>query len=237
MTKHRGLVIWDIDGTLIPADLRWLQRAIARTYSVPEDAVTFPTARVHGYTDESIAIDTAISSGVPADIAESGIARFHRELSSVMSEGKQELAYEQPAYPGAAESIAELHNRGFVQTVLTGNLRAAAEVKLRVNGLNTHLDLDVAAFGDDARDRFELPPILSRRVAARYGPIDGARTVVIGDAPNDVACARNAGFRVVAVAHRLSRVELSEHTPDAILDALQGSAVVSAIESVIAPAH
>lgn len=35
MTAARpGLVIWDIDGTLIPADLRWLRRAIVRTYSL-----------------------------------------------------------------------------------------------------------------------------------------------------------------------------------------------------------
>jgi hypothetical protein len=24
-----GLVVWDVDGTLIPADLRWLRRAVA----------------------------------------------------------------------------------------------------------------------------------------------------------------------------------------------------------------
>ena len=53
-----GLVVWDVDGTLIPADLRWLRGAVARTYQIEEEAVVFPNRRVHGYTDESIVVDT-----------------------------------------------------------------------------------------------------------------------------------------------------------------------------------
>ncbi|WP_238846120.1 hypothetical protein [Nocardia terpenica] len=62
--EYVGLVVWDVDGTLIPADLRWLRRAVARTYAIQEGEVVFPTARVHGYTDESIVVDTAVASGV-----------------------------------------------------------------------------------------------------------------------------------------------------------------------------
>src|SRR3954466_9341689 len=78
--EHRdaGLVIWDVDGTLIPADLRWLRRSIARTYGIDEAAVTFPEKKVHGYTDESIVIDTAISSGIASAEAEAGVPRFHQ---------------------------------------------------------------------------------------------------------------------------------------------------------------
>ncbi|TLG13918.1 haloacid dehalogenase [Nocardia cyriacigeorgica] len=236
-TDHPGLVIWDIDGTLIPADLRWLRRAVSRTYAIAEEGVTFPTRRVHGYTDESIVIDTAIASGIAPHAAEAGIERFHQVLPKVMEEGAQELAREQPAYLGAGDAIAALHDLGFVQTVLTGNLRAAAEVKLRVNALDTHLDLDVGAYGDDARDRFDLAPIVTHRVAERYGTIDAAKSVIIGDAPNDIACARSAGFRIIAVSHRMSRQELSSHAPDAILDRLEPAEVVSAAEAVIANGH
>jgi phosphoglycolate phosphatase-like HAD superfamily hydrolase len=192
---HAGLVVWDVDGTLIPADLRWLRRAVARTYGLGESQIVFPSKRVHGYTDESIVVDTAIASGVDADVTERGVQRFHRELAQVMADGEDELAREQPAYAGAAETIAALHRSGLVQTVLTGNVRAAAETKLRVAGLDQHLDLDIGGFGSDARDRFELPAIVAGRFAARYGDaLDTGRTVVIGDAPNDIACARQAGF-------------------------------------------
>ena|SRR5579859_3974379 len=99
ITGPAGLVVWDVDGTLIPADLRWLRRAVARTYELAEDAVAFPGKKVHGYTDESIVIDTAISSGVAPDLAEEGVQRFHRELAQVMAEGHAELVREQPPYP------------------------------------------------------------------------------------------------------------------------------------------
>ncbi|MGO4616822.1 HAD family hydrolase [Nocardia sp. 2YAB30] len=228
---YAGLVVWDVDGTLIPADLRWLRRAVARTYALEEESIVFPKTRVHGYTDESIVVDTAVASGVQSEVAEEGVEQFHEVLARVMFEGEQELAREQPAYPGAFDSIASLHERGFVQTVLTGNLRVAAEVKLRVSGLDRYLDLGIGAFGDDARDRFELPAVVVERFAAQYGTtLDASRTVVIGDAPNDIACARHAGFHVIAVAHRMPRDELEQHSPDAVLDRLDTDMVVSAVD-------
>ncbi|MFI5714534.1 HAD family hydrolase [Nocardia sp. NPDC051750] len=239
MTAVRsGLVIWDIDGTLIPADLRWLRRAIARTYALAESQVVFPAARVHGYTDESIVVETVVASGISQETAEGKIARFHDELASVMHEGEEELARDQPAYAGGAESIAELDKHGFVQTVLTGNMRYAAETKLRVAGLDSRLRLDLGAYGSDSRDRLELPAVVADRYLEQFGtrlPI--AQTVVIGDAPNDIYCARHAGFRIIALTHRMTRRELIEHTPDAILDGLDPSSVVPAVRSLTGATH
>ena len=229
-----GLVVWDVDGTLIPADLRWLRRAIARTYRIGEAAVVFPSQRVHGYTDESIAVDTAICSGVEPDAAEDGIPRFRDVLSDVMAEGREELARDQAAYPGAAGTIAALYEHGFTQTVLTGNLRTAAEIKLNATGLDRYLDLDLGGFGSDARDRFALTAIVSERFQMRFGQaLDPLRTIIIGDAPNDIACARYAGFRVVVVANRLAHEELAKHHPDAILDQLTPDSVVSVVRSLV----
>ncbi|WP_433616948.1 HAD family hydrolase [Dactylosporangium sp. CA-139114] len=234
--EHRdaGLVVWDVDGTLIPADLRWLRRSVARTYGIDEAAVTFPEKKVHGYTDESIVIDTAITSGIASAEAEAGVARFHQVLADVMEAGRDELAQVQPLYPGVADSIAELHRRGFVQTVLTGNLRVAAEIKIQSLGLRGELDLEIGGYGSDERDRFRLPAVVARRYQSKYGAaVVPHRTVVVGDAPNDIACARSAGFRAVVVAHRASREELSSYGPDAVLDALEPDLVVATIASLV----
>jgi phosphoglycolate phosphatase-like HAD superfamily hydrolase len=229
-----GLVVWDVDGTLIPADLRWLRRAVARTYQIQEDAVVFPAKRVHGYTDESIVVDTAVCSGVQPESAEAGIPRFHDVLAQVMAEGRPELAREQPAYPGAADTISALHQYGFIQTVLTGNLQTAAEVKLSVTELDGYVDLSIGAFGSDARDRFELPAVIAQRFAMRYRQsLDPRRTVLIGDAPNDIATARHAGFHVVAIAHRVDHDELARNQPDAILAGLVSDVVVATVVSLV----
>lgn len=232
--EHAGLIVWDVDGTLIPADLRLLRRAIARTYRIPEADVVFPKSRVHGYTDESIVIDAALASGVPNDAAEYGVEVFPEQLMQVMADGEAELARDQPAYPGAAKTIATLNKRGFVQTVLTGNLRCAAEVKLRITGLDAYLDLDIGAFGSDARERSDLPAVIAELYPARYGDaLDPSRTVVIGDAPNDIACARHAGFHVIIVTHRTGREELAEYSPDVIVDALDPDTIATAVESLV----
>lgn len=233
-----GLVVWDVDGTLIPADLRWLRRAVARTYDLDEDAVVFPGKRVHGYTDESIVIDTAVNSGVSASVAEAGIPRFHDEMAQVMSDGRDELARVQPPYPGATETLMALHREGYIQTVLTGNLRMAAEVKLQVAGLDCDLDLSIGGYGSDARDRFELPGVIAERFAAAYGTaLDPKRTVAIGDAPNDIACARHGGFHVIVVTHRVDHAELAQHRPDAILDRLGPDVVVATVRSLVDGDH
>ncbi|MER7417600.1 haloacid dehalogenase-like hydrolase [Micromonospora peucetia] len=229
-----GLVIWDVDGTLIPADLRWLTRAIARAYGIAESEVVFPDKKVHGYTDESIAIDTAIASGVDPSTAEAGMPAFRQAIAEVMQEGRQELAEVQPPYPGAAASVAELHDRGFTQTVLTGNLRSAAEVKLHAAGLDEFLDLRIGGFGSDARDRFQLPAVVARRYSAIYDDqLDSARVIIIGDAPNDIACARHANFHVAVVAHRIGRQELTSYGPDLVLDSLDPTMVVAAVSSLL----
>ncbi|MFI7659676.1 HAD family hydrolase [Micromonospora parva] len=234
--NHRsaGLVIWDVDGTLIPADLRWLTRAIARAYGLAQSAVNFPDKKVHGYTDESIAVDTAIASGVDPSDAEAGIPAFRQAIAAVMQEGRQEFAEVQPPYLGAAASIAELHDRGFIQTVLTGNLRSAAEVKLHVAGLDEFLDLRIGGFGSDERDRFQLPAVVGRRYSAIYGDqLDSSRVIVIGDAPNDIACARHADFHVAVVAHRIGRQELTTYEPDLVLDSLEPMMVMAAVSSLL----
>ena len=229
-----GLIVWDVDGTLIPADLRWLRRSISRTYQLPENDIVFPSARVHGYTDESIVVDTAICSGVDPVSAEEGVSRFPGVLMQVMDEGREELAREQPAYSGAAETIQALHDAGFVQTVLTGNLKEAAEFKLDTVGLSGLLDFSIGGFGSDARDRFSLPEVVATRFNARYGQaLDPGRTIIIGDAPNDIACARHAGFLSIVVAQRLGREELLAHKPDVLLNNLIPDQVLKAVRSLI----
>ena len=59
-----------------------------------------------------------------------------------------------------------------------------------------------------------------RRVAERFG-IPPRRCIVIGDTQHDIACARAAGARAVAVATGpLSRAELEAHGPDLALEDL-----------------
>jgi phosphoglycolate phosphatase-like HAD superfamily hydrolase len=76
------------------------------------------------------------------------------------------------------------------------------------------------AFGDESFDRRDLPEKaverINRHLDLRLGP---RQFIVIGDTPNDIACARHYGARVLAVGtgriHPLE--ELLAGEPDAFL--------------------
>jgi phosphoglycolate phosphatase len=85
---------------------------------------------------------------------------------------------------------------------VTGNLEAVARLKLDRAGLGGWFAAGQGAFGSDAEDRAQLPAIARRRAGRLDGgaPYPRERTVVIGDTPRDIACARADGVRCVAVA-------------------------------------
>ena len=88
-----------------------------------------------------------------------------------------------------------------VQSVLTGNVRPIAEVKLGAAGLTGHLDLSIGAYGESHEVRAELVHLARRNAARRYGAdFAGEQTVLVGDTALDVAAALATGARVVGVA-------------------------------------
>lgn len=109
-----------------------------------------------------------------------------------------------PTAAGVATGNGIRPSRRVHQSVVTGNIRLLAEVKLAALGLHNGLDLCIGAYGDDHEDRIELVQVARRRAAAVHGrapdAFAGTSTVVIGDTPFDVAAALAAGARAVGVA-------------------------------------
>ena len=90
------------------------------------------------------------------------------------------------------------------QSVLTGNVRTLAEVKLRAVGLSHPLDLCIGAYGDDHEIRAELVHLARRRASGVHdrpaADFSGEATIVVGDTPLDIEAALAAGARAVGVA-------------------------------------
>jgi phosphoglycolate phosphatase len=94
------------------------------------------------------------------------------------------------------------------QGVLTGNLRDVARIKLEVFGLDTRLDLEASAYGDDHSERPKLVAIAQKRASDRTGTtFDNQHTVLIGDTPKDIEAGLTAGVLVIAVASGKSAPE------------------------------
>jgi phosphoglycolate phosphatase-like HAD superfamily hydrolase len=103
--------------------------------------------------------------------------------------------------PGVEGVLADLAAHDGVRlSLVTGNLESVARLKLERAGLGGFFARGQGGFGSDAEDRTELPPIARRRAGDDGAAYPRVRTVVVGDTPNDIACARADGVRCVAVA-------------------------------------
>jgi len=194
------LVLWDIDGTLLNADGvgRDLYDVVfVQLFGRSIDAF----APMAGRTDRAIILETLTMAGVdePRRYVDPFIAGLTAQAPSV----REMVAIRGRALPGASEVLRGLQGRAH-QSVLTGNIRPVAEVKLAAVGLADGLDLCIGAYGDDHEIRAELVPVARRRAAAVHGKspaeFDGGATVVIGDTPLDIEAALASGARAVGVA-------------------------------------
>jgi phosphoglycolate phosphatase len=192
------LVLWDVDYTLLSAGGlgNSLYEAVFKDLFGRDLTAIAPKA---GRTDRAILLDTLALAGVdsPAAYVDDFMVLLGRRASAMDGSAR---AYVR-ALPGAAVALAALAAAGARQSVLTGNVRPLAAVKLAAAGLGEHLDLDVGAYGDVHEVRAELVPVARRAARAAYGTDFGGRsTVLIGDTPLDVAAALDTGARAVGVA-------------------------------------
>jgi phosphoglycolate phosphatase len=102
--------------------------------------------------------------------------------------------------PGIVELLDALAERSdvFLLSLVTGNLEPVARLKLQRAGIGHHFPPGQGGFGSDHPSRARLPPIARARMSDPPWPRE--RTVVIGDTPRDIACARADEVRVAAVA-------------------------------------
>ena len=190
-------MLWDVDYTLLSAVGlgNRLYRAVFQEMFGCELTVVAPKA---GRTDRAIILDTLALAGVasPADQVEGFLAA----LGQVSASGA--VRADVRAMAGAAAAIDELALIGVRQSVLTGNIRPLAALKLRLAGLGSrHLDLAVGAYGDVHEVRAELVPVARLAAGQAYGTdFAGCSTVLVGDTPLDVEAALATGARAVGVA-------------------------------------
>jgi phosphoglycolate phosphatase-like HAD superfamily hydrolase len=219
------LVLWDIDHTLMAT--RGLGRELwAEAFHQVTGVRMLEQADITGSTERVILRETARLHGIPC--TDDLFASFAEALGAVHVRRAVELRERGHALPGAAAVLSALAEQGVSQSVVTGNVRGAAEVKLAVFGLDSYLNLPGGAYGEDGEGRPEL-----LRAALERAAVAPADAVFLGDTPADVVGGREAGVRVVAVATgRTSADDLLAVGADAVLaDLSDVSRAVAAIRA------
>ena len=193
------LLLWDIDGTLLQRATaehgRALREAAARVHGL--DGLDGVTAEYAGRTDAAILRDLLRLAGVP-DEAIDARAEAVRSASAEAFAALCPDDLSRFVAPGVGDVLAALADRPgeFRQALLTGNFEPIGRLKVERAGLGAYFEPGQGAFGSDSVSRAQLPAIARRRA----GDWPRERTVVIGDTPRDIACARADEVRVIAVA-------------------------------------
>lgn len=177
-----------------------------------------------GRTDRAIVRSLLEAAGVGVDAIDGGAEDVLARTCA---------AYEPPdlamkVAPGIAELLPRLAAReeAFRLSLVTGNYERVARVKLAAAGIGEWFPKGQGGFGSDAEARELLPAIARGRAGDENDPWPRDRTVVIGDTPRDIACARADGVRVVAVT-------TGPYAADALVDADAVVAGASELEPVL----
>ena len=220
--SDQRILLWDIDGTL----MRSTQVGAFKVYTIPVLEAVFGTAgrlpemQVSGMTDLQIVAEALRDEGITQEHIRERIddlkERYMFEMRKITGNG--ETFFE--LLPGVREALQAVkeHPR-YESALVTGNIEAAAQLKMELMELSEFFTLP-GAFGDESHERNDLPALAAERIQQLLGvEFQPSQFIVIGDTPNDIACARHFGARAIGVAtgRLYNAADLIPCNPDALL--------------------
>ena len=231
----RGLILFDIDGTLLQAGDKDHQiafvTAMKQIYGLPATLDGVPLA---GMLDSQIARLALSRQGLTDDEIDADLARMIDAMGEHYAAAIAEQSRIERRLPGVIEIVERLRAANFALGVLTGNARSVAHVKLASADILGYFP--VGAFGDSARERGHLVQLAWTEAEAHFGHrFASEETILVGDTPRDIQAARDNQAKIVAVATgRYTNDDLSAHLPDALFPDLRDTdAIAEAIERLV----
>jgi phosphoglycolate phosphatase-like HAD superfamily hydrolase len=193
------LILFDIDGTLIWPDgagRAAMYRALSEVYGTTGLTDSLPMA---GKTDWQIISELLSYTGIGQSHMDNMLPECFKAIAHHMAQTTQERRI--LSCPGVPALLRRLSGHPEAMLgLLTGNVAAAAPIKLRAAGLDPAI-FCVGAYGNDRRNRSQLPGLAIARAHALTGHmVKGKDVVIVGDTPADVTCGRHLGVTAIGVA-------------------------------------
>lgn len=204
--KPNRLVLFDIDGTILSTDRSiWedpFREGMEKAFREAGDPRSIDTHqyRMGGKTDTQIIHEILTQNSVE----EATITRMLPAIAKTYMGLLRDKVKARPDYiklkPGVEALLEDLHEHPDVLLgLLTGNFEEGAYLKLSAHGLDRYFTF--GAFGENARQRSDLPPRALDAAEKKFGhQFSQKEIVIIGDTPNDIHCGRDLHVRTIAVA-------------------------------------
>jgi len=218
MANEYRVILFDIDGTLIVtggAGASSWRLAFEELYDIPADIGQFTDA---GMTDPDVGRKTFLAVMGRTPKREEFTRLMERRLHYLHRTVIESTGYH--VLPGVLDLLPRLIDGGYLLGLVTGNVEAAAHVKLHRANLNRFFSF--GGYGSDSTDRAELTLIALRRAGLVYGEDVGPeQCLTVGDTPHDVTAAHAAGVACVGVgAYHFSADQLRAAGADYAISAL-----------------
>ncbi len=190
-------VLFDIDGTLLVtggAGGRAWRRAFRELHSIDVNIADHTDA---GMTDPEIAAivfrEVLGREGTPEERSKAiGCYLKHLPDTVAESDGYRTM-------PGIGKLLDDLIDAGRLLGLVTGNVEAAAHIKLARAGFNRYFSF--GGYGSDSANRTEVTEAALRRgELVSGGALADDACIAVGDTPRDVKAGHGAGVKVVGVA-------------------------------------
>ncbi len=188
-------VLFDIDGTLITtggAGAAAWGRSFADLYDVPANIEEVTESGMPDHEVVTVTFRHVIGrEPSPREIA----ALMAKYLAYLPETVAASTAYK--VYPGVPELLSSLCSSGHLLGLTTGNIEAAAHIKIARAGLDRYFTF--GGYGSDSPHRGELTKVAMGRATTILGTAP-TESYVVGDTPRDIAAAHYADAIAVGVA-------------------------------------
>ncbi|TCO76439.1 pyrophosphatase PpaX [Marinisporobacter balticus] len=121
-------------------------------------------------------------------------------------------------HTGVKEGLVFLHKKGYKLGVVTSRLNESARRGLKLFDLEKYFGTIVGA-NDTDKHKPDAEPVILALKTLNSKPQE---TMMVGDSPYDILCAKNAGILSVAVGwSALPRAMYMEHDPDYVVERME----------------
>ncbi|MER6086784.1 HAD family hydrolase [Streptomyces bluensis] len=221
---RRILVLWDIDRTLLyvgDIDRQVYRETFAEVVGRPAERLP---ARGTGVTMPLAIRLLLLDNGVPETQVSRLLPRLVELLPQRLAAHVDDLREDGVLLPGAVAALKAVQAQpGYVPTVVTGNLKPNALLKLEAFNLARFVDAEIGGYSSDNDHRPALVGVAQQRAQAKFGTsFSRENTVIVGDSLEDVRTGLEGGAPVIGIASgKTSAGELQSAGADVVLSSLE----------------